>query len=470
MFRVRLFWRIFLSFCLTVVVLLGVGLPLSEWVARKIGRPPKVEDFLKVYARSAVAQYELGGPQMLRRQLKEWSNPFFSHYYLVDASGRELSGASVPRDLKSSFPWIVLLPGKQKNDGSGYQHMAGKWAVLDRIEPGTRGTYYFAVAFEPATLLRKLIELYCGAVGIYASLAFAGCALLSLYFTRPVAQLREVSGRLASGDLEARVDLKMARRKDEIGGLVHDFNSMADKIRDLIESHRNLLADVSHELRSPLARQRVAIALLQRLQTEEQRSMLDRIRAESMRLDELIGRTLYLCNLESGQQIQDRAEFSLNEAVRQVVEDAEFEVVQTGQALKYSPASEEIKVFGDRTLLMSAIENVLRNSIRYAQPGPIDISLSAPGEAAILRIRDFGPGMPNSELEKALRPFYRIDRSDVAETGGTGLGLAITRRAVALHGGSIQLRNALPRGLVVELQFPVIRSRKQEPNIPNYLG
>ena len=447
----RLFWKILLSFCLTVAILLGVGAPLSEWTARKIGQPPRVKDFLQVYARSAVAQYELGGPLMLRKQLQEWSNPFFPHYYLVDATGREVSGASVPGDLAGSFPSVVLLPGQLKSDGSGYQHSVGKWVVLDRIEPGTRGTYYFAVVFHPAALLKKVIQLYFGALGIYASLAFTGCGLLSLYLTRPVAKLREISGRLASGDLEARVDRKIARRTDEIGGLVRDFNTMADGVRDLIESHKNLLADVSHELRSPLARQRVAIALLERLQTEEQRPMLDRVRTESMRLDELIGRILLLCNLESGQQKPDQVEFSLNEAVEQVVEDAEFEMKQTGQAVKYSAASEGVKIFGDRKLLVSAIENILRNSIRYAQPGPIDVDLSAHGDTAILRIRDYGPGMPASQLDKVLRPFYRINRSDAA--GGTGLGLAITKRAMNLHGGSIQLRNALPRGLVVELLF-----------------
>lgn len=164
---------------------------------------------------------------------------------------------------------------------------------------------------------------------------------------------------------------------------MRDYNTMADKIRDLIESHKNLLADVSHELRSPLARQRVAIALLERLQTDEQRSMLDRIRAESMRLDELIGRILLLCNLESGQQKPEQAEFSFTASVRQVVEDAEFEIKQTGHALKYSAAGEEMKVVGDSTLLMSAIENVLRNSIRYAQPGTIEITLIAHMETAI---------------------------------------------------------------------------------------
>ena len=457
--RIRLFWRIFFSFCLTVAVLLAVGTPLSEWAARTIGKPPQVKDFLAVYARSAVAQYELGGAQMLRKQLQDWSNPFFSHYYLVDASGRELSGASVPVDLKNSFPSIVLLPGQRTKDGSGYQHMAGEWAVLDRIEHGTRGTYYFAVVFEPAALLKKVIQMYFGALAIYASLAFAGCGLLSLYFTKPLAQLREVSGRLATGDLKARVDRKIARRTDEIGGLVRDYNTMADKIRDLIESHKTLLADVSHALRSPLARQRVAIALLERLQTDEQRSMLDRIRAESIRLDELIARILLLCNLESGEQKSEQAEFSFTASVQEVVEDAEFEIKQTGHALKYSTADEEMNIVGDRTLVMSAIENVLRNSIRYAQPGTIEITLATHMDTAILRIRDYGPGIPDSEVEKVLRPFYRINPRGVE---GTGLGLAITRRAVALHEGSIELRNAVPHGLIVELQFPLVRSGREE--------
>jgi len=160
-FRLRLFWRIFLSFCLTVAVMLSVGALLSRWAERKIGQPPKVQDFLQVYARSAVAQYELAGPQALRKQLQEWSNPFLSHYYLVDARGHELSGSSIPATLANSFPSIVLLPGKRTGDGSTYEYAVERWVVMDRIEAGSRGTYYFAVVFMPIKLLedvRKSLE------------------------------------------------------------------------------------------------------------------------------------------------------------------------------------------------------------------------------------------------------------------------------------------------------------------------
>jgi methyl-accepting chemotaxis protein len=140
--------------------------------------------------------------------------------------------------------------------------MIGKWVIYDVEESGTRDRYHFAVVFSVTTLFAREILVYLGVMGVYAVLAMISGALLALYFTRPIAELRAATSRLAGGDLEARVGRKMAKRRDEIGDLVRDFNAMAERVRQLVQSHKQLLSDVSHELRSPLARQRVALALM----------------------------------------------------------------------------------------------------------------------------------------------------------------------------------------------------------------
>ena len=246
----------------------------------------------------------------------------------------------------------------------------------------------------------------------------------------------------------------MAKRGDEIGDLVRDFNAMAERMRQLIQSHKQLLSDVSHELCSPLARQRVALALVQQRGSAEQGPMLERIRAESVRLDELIGRILLLAKLESSEEKMAMTEFSLNDVVEQIVDDASFEVQRTGQTVKYSYSTEGITIQGNEEFLGSAIENVVRNALKYAGSGPVEVHLSSGEESAVICVRDHGPGIADAEPTRIFRPFYGADSSCGADHEGAGLGLAIAQRAIHLHGGSINVRNVTPNGLEVEIRLP----------------
>lgn len=450
----RLFWRLFFSFFLTVAVLLSFLAAIDNWSSRQVGEMPKVPDFLSVYAKSAVAQYELAGQGQLLYQLHEWSNPFLPYFYLVDSSGREVSGNPVPTELEGSFPSIVFSKGRPVENGPAQQHIIGKWVIYDIEQSGIRDRYHFAVVFLYTALFARVTLVYLGVLSIYAVLAMISCALLALYFTKPISQLRAATGRLAGGDLEARVGSKMAKRRDEIGDLVRDFNAMAERVRQLVQSHKQLLSDVSHELRSPLARQRVALAIMQERGTAEQRPMLERIRAESLRLDELIGRILLLAKLEGGEDKPAMTEFSLNDVVEQIVDDASFEAQRTGQTITYSPLSESITVRGNEELLGSAIENLVRNALKYARSGPVAVQLSSSEEGAVICVQDHGPGIPEVELTHIFRPFYRADSSRRADNQGAGLGLAIAQRAINLHGGSINVRNLMPNGLEVEIRLP----------------
>jgi two-component system sensor histidine kinase CpxA len=158
--------------------------------------------------------------------------------------------------------------------------------------------------------------------------------------------------------------------------------------------------------------------------------------------------------LEGGEDKPAMAEFSLNDVVDQIVDDAGFEAQRTGRTVTYSSPREGITIWGNEELLGSAIENVVRNALKYARSGPVEVQLSSSEEAAVISVRDQGPGIPDAELTRIFRPFYRADSSRRADHEGAGLGLAIAQRAINLHGGSINVRNLMPNGLDVEIRLP----------------
>jgi two-component system sensor histidine kinase CpxA len=283
------------------------------------------------------------------------------------------------------------------------------------------------------------------------------CYGLTSYLTRPILRLRTAAGQIAAGDLSARADQKMALRRDEIGDLVRDFNHMAERIEGLVTSQRQLISDISHELRSPLARLNVALGLARQRAAAEAGSALDRIEREAERLNELIGQLLTLARLDSGTPPMQTEAIRLTPLLEEIAADADFEAAVKNCAVKLDGV-QDCTVRGSREMLRSAIENVVRNAVRYTPEGSeVDISLDCEvgmdnTRWAVVRVRDFGPGVPESELPKLFRPFYRVANARERETGGAGLGLAITQRTLKLHGGSVQARNA-DRGLVVEMRL-----------------
>jgi signal transduction histidine kinase len=259
---------------------------------------------------------------------------------------------------------------------------------------------------------------------------------------------------LAEGDLDARAGKGLGSRADEIADLVRDFDSMADRIRELVQSQKRLVSDVSHELRSPLARLRVAIALARRGENAQQIASHERIEQEIARLDELIGRILTLARLESGQTHLRMTYLSMNRIIEQIVNDARFEAARTGNKIQFE-AELEIRVSGNEDLLRGAIENVVRNALYYTNGiEPVHVRLTTESDFVVVRVVDSGPGVPESDIPNLFRAFYRVDDSRMSATGGTGLGLAIAQKALDLHGGSISARNADSGGLIVELRIP----------------
>ncbi len=275
------------------------------------------------------------------------------------------------------------------------------------------------------------------------------CWPLAFHIGSPLRSLAKVVERFGQGELATRAQLT---RKDEIGNLARSFNRMADRIETLLTAERRLLQDVSHELRSPLARLSFATELVA---TEPDRDKaIQRIRKEVSRLSLLVGSLLEMTRAEGDPATAQRREFLLDEIMRDLVEDCTVESAARGCRIAYV-SSKNVSLTGDPELIRRATENVLRNAIRYSPEGAtVDVEVGTDSGFAKVRIADKGPGVPEAELTRIFEPFYRVDDSRTASTGGVGLGLAIAMRAVRLHNGSIEASNLNP-GFLVTIRIPL---------------
>jgi signal transduction histidine kinase len=448
-----LFLRIFLSFwmaqALFVVLAILVTLVLrprgSSWEALRA-----------TALNEAVSAYEEGGPQRAREYLDGLQNTQHVRAYLFNELGEEVSHRGAPdwaiRVLTSGSPsprdgFIIPAPKvlKESRASSDGQH---RFTLVMGLPPGPR------VFLGPRGMpIPGLI------IGVITSGLV--CYFLAWYLTKPIVRLRAATRQLAAGDLTARSGAPASKRRDEIAGLVRDFDAMAERLEMLVKAQSRLLNDISHELRSPLARLNVALGLARQRAGVESADMLDRIELEASRLNELIGRILTLARLEDGEQRVPQTPVPLGELVANVAEDAEFEAQERHCHVHRTIPTGEWGVRGNDSLLHSAVENVVRNAIRYTAEGSsVEIVLAreerSGGAEAVLRVSDFGPGVPEDSLGKLFEPFYRLDDARGRLTGGVGLGLAITERAVRFHGGKVSAFNRAEGGLMVEIRLPLI--------------
>lgn len=299
-------------------------------------------------------------------------------------------------------------------------------------------------------------------------LELLSCAGLSYgvarYLSRPISELRTAASRLAEGDLTARVGGKFADRSDEAAGLVREFDQMAERVADLIDAQRRLIGDISHEIKSPLARLSVALGLARRTAETYAPRQFDRMERELERLTMLSGELLTLAKLEQSPAMTPLATVDLGAIVERVLSDATFESQTRMGDVVFHKHDRPLMIAGDEDLLRRAIENVVRNAMFYTSPGTkVEIALSSlDGRNAELEIRDHGPGVPEEALEHLFEPFYRVDQARARKTGGAGVGLSICERAVRLHGGKVTARNASPRGLIVEISLPLAETAARE--------
>ena len=322
------------------------------------------------------------------------------------------------------------------------------WATPPWRAPPDDGRYWFffivpRTSLAPSFLTPEHLFFMAAAVLL--------CYWLALHLTSPVRALQKAVERFGGGDFTARVG---SNRRDELGQLANTFDRMAGRIETLLTAERRLLLDISHELRSPLARLGVAVELAR--SGENLEAALNRIQKESDRLNALVGQLLQVTRAEGDPRSLRRDPVRLDELVQQLVDDSAIEASARGCQLQYD-RSEPVTVEGDPELLRRAMENVIRNAIRYSPPDTtVEITLARRNGMAVVDVRDHGPGVPEEALPRLFDAFYRVEKSRDSSCGGIGLGLSIARRAIELHKGGIRARNAQP-GLEVEMELPVAK-------------
>jgi len=298
---------------------------------------------------------------------------------------------------------------------------------------------------------------------LYAMIAsLVSAALLAWHFAKPIRSLRMAFESASTGDLEPRVGVAMGRRHDELADLGRDFDRMAARLQSLMDGQRRLLHDVSHEMRSPLARLQAAIGLA-RQRPERIESSLERIERESVRIDELVGELLTLSRLDAGVVGDMSREINIGEVVAEVVDDARFEADAQDKKVGLQDNC-MATVRGNAELLHRAFENVVRNALKYTGKGghvDVKVALEEASPHVLVTICDQGPGVPEQEMPLIFEPFYRGD-SARSKTGGHGLGLAIAKRTVEAHRGSIRAMNLDSRGLCVQIRLPILGAAKRQ--------
>ncbi len=280
---------------------------------------------------------------------------------------------------------------------------------------------------------------------------------LAQHLSAPIRRLQEGARAVATETLDLRVSAGLDGRNDELAVLARDFDAMADQLKANRGARTRLLRDISHELRSPLARMRVALGLARQLPADSSRQ-LDRLESEIERLDKLISQVLQLARLQSADPSYAKEAVPIDEVIEDVVRDASFEGAAKG-CLVITSGKADACVPGSRELLRSAIENVLRNAVRYSPAAtPVELRVSAADGSLQILVRDRGPGVPGGDLQRIFEPFFRVAESRDRGSGGEGIGLAITAQVLKSHGGTAVAVNRPDGGLEVRLSMPCVAS------------
>jgi two-component system, OmpR family, sensor histidine kinase CpxA len=441
------FWMTFLIVAVTLATVTVITRSNETMIAR-------LSLYLPLEARHAADIYEREGKAGLRHQFDQIIESGSIAPYLLDENWKDVLGRNPPagavefaKTAREDVPVISKL--------SRWNGFAAQQAI------GASGHRYttLVVARGPsvADLIRELS--FSTLFGLFAILLIGGvfCFWLARHIADPVVQLSEAAGRIADGWLDTRSEQSIRLRRDEIGRLGVSFDRMAERIESLVRGQQRLFGDVSHELRSPLARLSVAEGLLRQCPPGERPEYLDRIALEVEHLDQLIGQLLTLARIDSGADSSRTERVELSSLIQEVAVDGNFEAQAKYCSVKVD-SMEACATTGAREQLRRAIENVVRNAIRYTQPSTdVKITLRkqyAPAlSRAVIQIRDHGPGVTREHLEKIFLPFYRIPTIHSEPAVGAGLGLAITERIVQTYGGSVSATNAPDGGLIVNLEL-----------------
>lgn len=448
----NLFFKIFLWFLAAIALMVGVVLFLTWTVQTE----PVVSRW-RISVRNQTNIYSATATQIYENQGEAGLNEFLTRIRRAETIGEvniiSENGKAWSQDAINAGNYQALVSKALASDEVEIELIRPETALSARqLVLGDGGRYVLIVAWErprPTPFFGESPLRYIR-YAVLLLTALLLCWALARYLASPIGKLRKATQKLADGDLTTRVAGQVGNRHDELAALAKDFDVMAERIESLITSQKRLSRDVSHELRSPLARMNVALEIAKQKSNGDTAPMLARIETESTRLNEMISSLLTLSRLETGSDDFERHDVNLTSLVEQIASDADFEARANGRSVKILEV-DECRVIGGETLLRSAIENVLRNAVRYTKEGTaVEVSLTSAGSKAHVKIRDYGAGVPEDELGNLFLPFYRVGEARERKTGGIGLGLAIAEQAIRAHKGVIKAANT-GDGLTVEI-------------------
>jgi two-component system sensor histidine kinase CpxA len=444
----NLFLRFFLSVWTAMVLVLVFTVLGTAWLANE-RRESDLErqDALAREASQVLGENGVPGlTEWLRSQQQQLQANRPDRIYVIDDAGKDLLGRHVPDYLQARVgrrPFPQQRANRPERDER----------LLSRLVSASNESFQLSLSSlrRPFGALGPREPMIIA--GVLTLLLSAGvCFLLARYLSAPIQALRTATHRIAAGDLGVRVAGVVGKRSDALAQLAVDFDAMSVRLRALLESHQTLLRDVSHELRSPLARLQIALGLARRPAANLGQEF-DRIEQEAQRLDDLIGEILSLSRLDDPARKLEQEDVDLPELLEQLVDNARLEAAPRAVTIELHSIP-DLHLHGDRELLYRAIENVLRNAVRFSPVGgQVSVDATVAGTAIQITINDQGPGVPAESLQRIFEPFYRVSDARDRDSGGNGVGLAITARVVKLHDGTVTAANRPAGGLQVAIRL-----------------
>lgn len=439
----RLFWKIFLWFWITLILIGGAvswgtaiyiqnseAFQQRDFFSRYVNN--RVESLRKIlyYGGSEAASEFLSNKKIKSRNLR---------LYVVNQENKEILGRSFSESSPGfrEHPPVTALDGNQYQIFTAQRHRANKSAIKMMMRPFRRSPEIYAVWFGIALLMSGLV-----------------CFALARYLSNPIRKLQIATKKISQGQLDTRVAKVIGSRRDEIADLGKDFDEMAIRLQSLVNNQKQLLSDISHELRSPLARLQVALGLARKKSGADIETEMQRLEKEANRLDDLVGQSLTLSRLDAGAEYPKDDFVDIRQLLETIIKDCDFEARSNNKHVELH-ATQSWTINANGELLRRALENIIRNAIHYTpKDTTVEVFLKEQTGNVFISICDQGSGVPDEKLDSLFEPFVRLSEARDRDSGGYGLGLAIAYRAIHFHQGSILARNLKQGGLCMDIEIP----------------
>jgi two-component system sensor histidine kinase CpxA len=454
----RLFIKVFLWFWLTLLALFAIFMASRMVGIRLIPSTDIVASFAPRVADEAAHAYESGGPQEFGLFAKGLVGKSGVELYLIDGYGKDVLSRPIPADS-------LKIVRSARSDG----HILSRYGLRSHSSSykftSPSGRPYVLLVRSGLQVGRFLDATAGGGLpffGVVLLMVTLFCLWLTHHIVAPIQGIQSAARKVAAGDLSVRAPVEISERHDELAALAADFDAMVERLSAFVRSQKDLLSTVSHELRSPLTRLIMSLALLRKQSPPESEELLQRMENDVERVDTLMAQLLTLSRLETGLSSDGRHIVDLSQLIQEVVADADFEARSSGKSVGLQAEGGIVVEKADQQALRSACENVIRNAIRFTAPGSeVEVTLKteemSASPQAVLSVRDHGPGVPGELLQQIFRPFFRVREpsGNPRATNGTGLGLAIALEAIRQHRGTIIASNTDPIGLEVKIMLPI---------------